>query len=71
MTKALARLAAEGFTWDEEIVALFTPYQTGHLNRFGRYALIETGSQNYLTPFKFQDATPTPSRRFSRGQAAV
>lgn len=39
MTKALARLAADGFTWDEEIVALFTPYQTGHLNRFGRYAL--------------------------------
>ncbi len=39
MTKALERLAADGFTWDEEIVALFTPYQTGHLNRFGRYAL--------------------------------
>jgi hypothetical protein len=39
MTKALERLAADGLTWDEEIVALFTPYQTSLLNRFGRYAM--------------------------------
>jgi hypothetical protein len=39
MTKALEPLAADGLTWDEEIVALFTPYQTSLLNRFGRYAM--------------------------------
>jgi TnpA family transposase len=39
MTKALERLTEDGFAWDEEIIASFTPYQTGHLNRFGRYAL--------------------------------
>ena len=38
MTKALERLAAEGYTWDEELAAAFTPYQTEHINRFGRYA---------------------------------
>jgi TnpA family transposase len=39
MTKALEKLAADGYTWDEDLVSSFTPYQTEHLNRFGRYSL--------------------------------
>jgi TnpA family transposase len=39
MTKALERLAADGHKWDEDIAACFTPYQTEHINRFGRYSL--------------------------------
>jgi hypothetical protein len=38
MTKALERLAAEGYIWDEELATAFTPYQTEHINRFGQYA---------------------------------
>jgi hypothetical protein len=37
MSKALERLAAEPF--DAELIASSSPYQTEHLNRFGRYAI--------------------------------
>jgi TnpA family transposase len=39
MSKALERLATEGHTLDAELIASSSPYQTEHLNRFGRYAL--------------------------------
>jgi TnpA family transposase len=39
MSKALERLAAEGHALDAELIASTSPYQTEHLNRFGRYAL--------------------------------
>ncbi len=39
MSKALERLAAEGHALDAELIASSSPYQTEHLNRFGRYAL--------------------------------
>jgi TnpA family transposase len=39
MSKALERLAAEGHALDVELIASSSPYQTEHLNRFGRYAL--------------------------------
>jgi hypothetical protein len=39
MSKALERLAAEGHALDAELIAFSSPYQTEHLNRFGRYAL--------------------------------
>jgi TnpA family transposase len=39
MTKALQLLIAEGYLIDEEALACMSPYQTEHLNRFGRYAL--------------------------------
>lgn len=39
MTKALHALIAEGHLIDEEALACFSPYQTEHINRFGRYAL--------------------------------
>jgi hypothetical protein len=39
ISKALERLQAEGYTLDPDLVARFSPYATGHLNRFGRYDL--------------------------------
>lgn len=39
MTRALHALIAEGYYIDEEALACFSPYQTEHINRFGRYAL--------------------------------
>jgi Tn3 transposase DDE domain len=39
MTKALDRLATDGHTFDEDLVSCVTPYQTEHINRFGRYTL--------------------------------
>jgi TnpA family transposase len=39
MSKALERLVAEGYELDAELIACFSPYLTGHLNRFGRYTL--------------------------------
>lgn len=39
MTRALHALIAEGHFIDEEALACFSPYQTEHINRFGRYAL--------------------------------
>ena len=39
MTKALQLLMAEGHRIDEEALACLSPYQTEHINRFGRYAL--------------------------------
>jgi Tn3 transposase DDE domain len=39
MSKALERLAAEGHALDAELIASSSPYQTEHLNRFGRYSL--------------------------------
>jgi hypothetical protein len=39
MSKALEQLVAEGHALDTELIASSSPYQTEHLNRFGRYAL--------------------------------
>jgi TnpA family transposase len=39
MTKALQLLMADGNRIDEEALACLSPYQTEHINRFGRYAL--------------------------------
>jgi Tn3 transposase DDE domain len=39
MTKALQLLMADGNPIDEESLACLSPYQTEHINRFGRYAL--------------------------------
>jgi hypothetical protein len=39
MTRALHSLLAEDHQVDEEALACFSPYQTEHINRFGRYAL--------------------------------
>ena len=39
MSNALERLAAEGYALDADLIACSSPYLTGHLNRFGRYAL--------------------------------
>jgi hypothetical protein len=39
MTKALERLADDGHPFDEDLVASISPYQTEHINRFGRYTL--------------------------------
>jgi TnpA family transposase len=39
MTKALERLAADGHTFDEDLVSCISPYLTEHINRFGRYTL--------------------------------
>ena len=39
MSKALERLHAEGYDLDPDLIARFSPYATGHLNRFGRYDL--------------------------------
>jgi TnpA family transposase len=39
MTKALQALIVEGHRIDEEALACLSPYQTEHINRFGRYAL--------------------------------
>ena len=38
MSKALERLISEGHALDPDLVACSSPYLTGHLNRFGRYA---------------------------------
>ena len=39
MTKALQLLIAEGHQIDEVALACLSPYQTEHINRFGRYTL--------------------------------
>src|SRR3954454_16717490 len=39
MTKALQTLVADGVEIDEAALACLSPYQTEHINRFGRYAL--------------------------------
>jgi TnpA family transposase len=39
MSKALERLGADGHAFDEDLVSCVTPYQTEHINRFGRYTL--------------------------------
>jgi len=39
MSKALERLISEGHALDPDLVACSSLYLTGHLNRFGRYAL--------------------------------
>jgi TnpA family transposase len=39
MTKALERLGVDGDTFDEALVSCISPYQTEHINRFGRYGL--------------------------------
>jgi len=39
MTRAIQVLIAGGQQIDEEALACMSPYQTEHLNRFGRYAL--------------------------------
>jgi hypothetical protein len=39
MTKALKQLVADGHEIDEAALSCFSPYQTEHLNRFGRYTL--------------------------------
>jgi hypothetical protein len=39
MTKALQQLLRDGFQVDEKFIACMSPYQTDHMNRFGRYSL--------------------------------
>jgi len=39
MTRVLHDLTQEGYAVDEEAVAALSPYQTEHINRFGRYHL--------------------------------
>jgi hypothetical protein len=39
MTRAMQALIAEGDPIDEEALACLSPYQTEHINRFGRYTL--------------------------------
>jgi hypothetical protein len=39
MTRALHSLIADGHQIDEEAIKCFSPYQTEHINQFGRYAL--------------------------------
>ena len=39
MSKAVERLIAEGYAVDADLIACFSLYLTGHLNRFGRYEL--------------------------------
>jgi TnpA family transposase len=39
MTKALQQLIRAGYPIDEKLVACLSPYQTEHVNRFGRYSL--------------------------------
>jgi hypothetical protein len=39
MTKALQALVADGVEIDAAALACLSPYQTEHINRFGRYAL--------------------------------
>jgi len=39
ISNALERLVAEGYALDADLIACSSPYLTGHLNRFGRYAL--------------------------------
>ena len=39
MTKALQALLADGVEIDEAAMACLSPYQTEHINRFGRYTL--------------------------------
>jgi TnpA family transposase len=39
MSKALERLATDGYAFDEDLVSCFSPYLTEHINRFGRYSV--------------------------------
>jgi len=39
LTRALQTLIAEGLEIDEAALACLSPYQTEHINRFGRYTL--------------------------------
>jgi hypothetical protein len=39
MTQALQQIHQEGHTVDRKVFATFSPYWTGHINRFGSYAI--------------------------------
>ena len=39
MTKAIRRMEADGHTVSDAILAVLSPYQTGHINRFGKHVL--------------------------------
>jgi TnpA family transposase len=58
MTRVLHDLTQEGYAVDEEAVAALSPYQTEHINRFGRYHL-DLGR----TPAPIDYDTPILSRQ--------
>jgi hypothetical protein len=39
MTRALRQLEADGQQISDQILAVLSPYQTAHINRFGNYSL--------------------------------
>ena len=39
MTRAIRRLETDGHQTRDEVLAVLSPYQTAHINRFGNYLL--------------------------------
>jgi hypothetical protein len=71
MSKALERLATEGHALDAELIAPSSPYQTEHLNRFGRNALTRDRVQEPLDSIR-EFRMPALGERISRtAQVAV
>jgi len=71
MSKALERLQAEGYTLDQDLVARFSPYATGHLNRFGRYDLNKDRVPEPLDSIRAFRMPPRGERNSQSAQVAV
>ncbi len=71
MSKALERLQAEGYALDADLVARFSPYATGHLNRFGRYDLNKDRVPEPLDSIRAFRMPPRGERNSQSAQVAV
>jgi hypothetical protein len=71
MSKALERLRAEGYALDPDLVARFSQYVTGHLNRFGRYDLNKDRVPEPLDSIRAFRMPPRGERNSQSAQVAV
>ncbi len=50
MSEALQKMADDGHAIDQEAVACFSPYQTEHINRFGKYEFLSGQEKTSMEP---------------------
>ena len=70
MTKAIHQLMAESDAVDEEALACLSPYQTEHINRFGRYILKRDRVPESLEGLR-ELRVPPPQREGTRSSVKV
>ena len=71
MTKALQRLAVDGHTFDEALVSSVSPYQTEHINRFGRYGFKHDRVPEPLDSVRILRMPPRQAGSAAAAKAAV